>query len=62
MGWGVFVSEMKKKMQGLWEEENLNEVYSANLFYNNAFEIAEVRGAGPEAKWGKLGPLIYMLL
>lgn len=53
---------MKKKMQGLWEEENLNEVYSANLFYNNTFEIAEVRGAGPEAKWGKPGPLIYMLL
>ncbi|XP_036314037.1 maestro heat-like repeat-containing protein family member 7 [Pipistrellus kuhlii] len=33
--------QMKKKIQGLWEEVNLNEVYSANLFYNNTFEIAE---------------------
>lgn len=30
-------------MQGLWVEEDMNEVYSANLFYNNTFEIAEVR-------------------
>lgn len=34
---------MKKKIQGLWEEENMNEAYSANVFYNNTFEIAEVR-------------------
>ncbi|KAK1340805.1 hypothetical protein QTO34_017199 [Cnephaeus nilssonii] len=33
--------QMKKKMQGLWVEEDMNEVYSANLFYNNTFEIAE---------------------
>lgn len=39
----VFVSEMMKKMQGLWKEEDMNKAYSANLFCNNAFEIAEVR-------------------
>ncbi|XP_023604097.1 maestro heat-like repeat-containing protein family member 1 [Myotis lucifugus] len=33
--------QMKKKIQGLWMEEDMDEVYSANLFYNNTFEIAE---------------------
>ncbi|XP_016070691.1 PREDICTED: maestro heat-like repeat-containing protein family member 1 [Miniopterus natalensis] len=33
--------KMKRKIEGLWEEEGKNEVYSANLFYNNTFEIAE---------------------
>lgn len=43
-GVGIFVSEMKKKKEGLWEEEGKSEVYSANLFYNNTSEIAKVRG------------------
>ncbi|CAK7299296.1 Maestro heat-like repeat-containing protein family member 1 [Vulpes lagopus] len=32
---------MGRKKQGLWEEEGKNEVYSANVFYNNTFEIAK---------------------
>lgn len=44
MGSGVFVSEMGRKKQGLWEEEGMSEVYSPNVFYNNTFEIAKVRG------------------
>ncbi|XP_047596026.1 maestro heat-like repeat-containing protein family member 1 isoform X4 [Lutra lutra] len=30
-----------RKKQGLWEEEGKSEVYSANVFYNNTFEIAK---------------------
>ncbi|XP_038432343.1 maestro heat-like repeat-containing protein family member 1 isoform X20 [Canis lupus familiaris] len=33
--------QMGRKKQGLWEEEGKNEVYSANVFYNNTFEIAK---------------------
>ncbi|XP_023615725.1 maestro heat-like repeat-containing protein family member 1 [Myotis lucifugus] len=33
--------QMKKKIQGLWIEEGMDEAYSANLFYNNTVEIAE---------------------
>nr|XP_012634902.2 maestro heat-like repeat-containing protein family member 1 [Microcebus murinus] len=33
--------QMKRKNQGLWEEEGKNEVYSANIFYNNTFKIGE---------------------
>ncbi|KAB1254205.1 Maestro heat-like repeat-containing protein family member 1 [Camelus dromedarius] len=30
-----------RKKQGLWEEEGRSEVYSASVFYNSTFEIAE---------------------
>ncbi|XP_053751013.1 maestro heat-like repeat-containing protein family member 7 isoform X3 [Panthera pardus] len=33
--------QMQRKKQGLWEEEGKSEVYSANVFYNNTFEIAK---------------------
>ncbi|XP_039725071.1 maestro heat-like repeat-containing protein family member 1 isoform X3 [Pteropus medius] len=33
--------QMGRKTQGLWEEEGKHEVYSANVFYNNTFEIAK---------------------
>ncbi|XP_036107450.1 maestro heat-like repeat-containing protein family member 1 [Molossus molossus] len=33
--------KMKKKIEGLWEEEGKSEVYSANLFYKNTSEIAK---------------------
>ncbi|VCX10603.1 unnamed protein product [Gulo gulo] len=33
--------QMRRKKQGLWEEEGKSEVYSANVFYNNTFEIAK---------------------
>ncbi|XP_045382937.1 maestro heat-like repeat-containing protein family member 7 [Lemur catta] len=33
--------QMGRKKQGLWEEEGKNEVYSANIFYNNTFKIGE---------------------
>ncbi|XP_077025782.1 maestro heat-like repeat-containing protein family member 1 isoform X4 [Tamandua tetradactyla] len=33
--------KMGRKKQGLWEEEGKSEVYSANVFYNNTFEIAK---------------------
>nr|KAF6495895.1 hypothetical protein HJG63_010212 [Rousettus aegyptiacus] len=33
--------QMGRKAQGLWEEEGKHEVYSANVFYNNTFEIAK---------------------
>lgn len=59
MGLGIFVSEMGRKKQGLWEEEK-HEIYSANVFYKNTFEIAKVRG--PETKWDGPVPLIYMAL
>ncbi|KAM5252294.1 maestro heat-like repeat-containing protein family member 1 [Hipposideros larvatus] len=32
--------QMGRKKQGLWEEEK-HEIYSANVFYNNTFEIAK---------------------
>lgn len=52
---GDFFSEMKRKIEGLWEEEGKNEVYSANLFYNNTFEIAEVRGQDQRQSGESLG-------
>lgn len=55
MGSGVSVSEMKKKIRGLWTEEDMNEVYSANLFYNNTFKIAEVREQDQRQNEGSRG-------
>lgn len=52
---GVFVSEMGRKAQGLWEEEGKHEVYSANVFYNNTFEIAKVRGQDQRQSGESLG-------
>jgi hypothetical protein len=34
---------MMRKKQGLWEEEDKSEVYSAHVFHNNIYEIAKVR-------------------
>ncbi|KAM5174128.1 maestro heat-like repeat-containing protein family member 1 [Callospermophilus lateralis] len=33
--------QVTRKKQGLWEEEDKNEVYSANVFYNNTYRIAK---------------------
>ncbi|XP_077615151.1 maestro heat-like repeat-containing protein family member 1 [Crocuta crocuta] len=33
--------QMGRKKQGLWEEEGKSDVYSANVFYNNTFEIGK---------------------
>ncbi|XP_071465405.1 maestro heat-like repeat-containing protein family member 1 [Marmota flaviventris] len=33
--------QVTRKKQGLWEEEDKNEVYSANIFYNNTYRIAK---------------------
>lgn len=60
MGLGVFVSEMGRKQQGLWEEEEGKpEVYSANVFYNNISEIAKVRGQGQRQSGEGLGPHLH---
>lgn len=53
---GVFVSEMGRKQQGLWEEEEGKlEVYSATVFYNNTSEIAKVGGRARD-RVGRPGP------
>ncbi|XP_073932393.1 maestro heat-like repeat-containing protein family member 1 isoform X4 [Castor canadensis] len=33
--------QMMRKKQGLWEEEDKSEVYSAHVFHNNIYEIAK---------------------
>lgn len=63
MGLGVFVSEMGRKQQGLWEEEEGKpEVYSANVFYNNTSEIAKVWGQGQRQSGEGLGPPLHVVL
>ncbi|XP_019516514.1 PREDICTED: uncharacterized protein LOC109392470, partial [Hipposideros armiger] len=50
--------QMGRKKQGLWEEEK-HEIYSANVFYNNTFEIAKERDQVRISATSALGHMLY---